>query len=352
MNFWRVFLIPFACLYGLVVRIRHFLFNHGFLVSESFPVPVIGVGNLSLGGTGKTPFIEYLIMLLKEEKNVATLSRGYGRKTKGFRLAGPESSYKEIGDEPMQYYHKFGSSITVAVDEDRRNGIRQLLKTDKKIDVILLDDSFQHRYVKPGLSILLTDSHKLYVDNFLLPTGTLRDTVAAAKRADIVIVTKTHRVLSPFVRRSIVEKLKVKPYQQLYFSFIVYGKFVPFPGVEKYVDKKKPGLIVLFSGIANPAPLIEHTRTLCNELVTLKFSDHHVYTKKDLSKIRSAFDDAFQRRKIILTTEKDAMRLINSPYFSALENLPLFYIPIRAKLHEEGRHNFRNQILEYVKKDR
>ena len=352
MNYWRILLIPFACLYGLVIRFRHFLFNIGILKSTSFPIPVIGVGNLSMGGTGKTPFVEYLVRLLIEENSIATLSRGYGRKTKGFLLANSESTYETIGDEPMQYFYKFGNKITVAVDENRRNGISKLLKSDKKPDVVLLDDSFQHRYVKPGLSILLTDSHKLYTDNYLLPAGTLRDTISAAKRADIIIVTKTNKTLSPFTRKDIVEKLHVKAHQQLFFSYISYGKFFPFPGVKKFNDTQKPGLAILFSGIANPAPLIEHVRMICGEIITIQFPDHHVYNEKDLMKVKSEFDAAFQRRKIILTTEKDAMRLINSPYFRLLENLPLYYIPIRVKIHKQDRLTFRNQIIDYVKKDR
>ena len=352
MNYWRILLIPFSCLYGLAVRLRHLLFDIGVLKSESFPVPVIGVGNLSLGGTGKTPFVEYLVRLLSEENSIATLSRGYGRKTKGFLMAGPDCSYKEIGDEPMQYFHKFGNIITVAVDENRRNGIKQLLQMESKPDVVLLDDSFQHRYVKPGLSILLTDYHKLYTDNYLIPAGTLRDTVSAAKNADIIIVTKTDKVLSPFIRKEIIAKLRVKPEQQLFFSYITYGKFIPFPGVRKHDDENKLSSIILFSGIANAEPLIEHVRTLCNTLTIMQFSDHHAYKERDLLKIKMEFDDIFVKRKIILTTEKDAMRLINSPYFRLLENLPLYYIPIRVKIHKEGRLKFRNQIIEYVKKDR
>ena len=352
MGYWRILLIPFACLYGLVIRFRHLLFNVGILKSETFPVPVIGVGNLSLGGTGKTPFVEYLIRLLMEENNVAILSRGYGRKTQGLQVANADSSFEDIGDEPMQYFHKFGNKITVLVDKNRRNGITRLLKSDHKPDVVLLDDSFQHRYVKPGLSILLTDCHKLYTDDYLLPAGTLRDTISAAKGADIIVVTKTDRVLSPFVRREIVNKLKVKQHQQLIFSYITYGKFVPFPGVEKYDDKKKPSSITLFSGIANATPLVEHARTLCNELNIIRFYDHHVYSKKDLMKIKKEFDDVFVKRKIIVTTEKDAMRLINSPYFRLLEKLPLYYIPIRIKIHKEDSLKFRNQIIEYVKQNR
>lgn len=352
MNYWRILLIPFSCLYGLVIRLRHLLFDIGVLKSESFPVPVIGVGNLSLGGTGKTPFVEYLVRLLSEENSVATLSRGYGRKTKGFLLAETDCSYKDIGDEPMQYFHKFGSIITVAVDENRRNGIKQLLQMENKPDVVLLDDSFQHRYVKPGLSILLTDYQKLYTDNYLIPAGTLRDTVSAAKNANIIIVTKTDKVLSPFIRKEIIAKLRVKPEQQLFFSYITYGKFVPFPGVRKHDDEKKLSSIVLFSGIANAEPLIEHVRTICNTLTVMKFSDHHAYHERDLIKIKKEFDDIFVKRKIILTTEKDAMRLINSPYFRLLENLPLYYIPIRVKIHKKGRLKFRNQIIEYVKKNR
>jgi len=352
MNFWKLFLIPFACLYGIGIRIRHFLFNIGILKSVSFPLPVIGVGNLSLGGTGKTPFVEYLIELLSEDNKVATLSRGYGRKTRGFLLANAEFTFEDIGDEPLQYYQKYANTITVAVDENRRNGIRQLLEAEKKPDVILLDDSFQHRYVKPGLSILLTDKHKLYTDDYLLPAGTLRDTVSAAKRADIIVVTKTNKVLSPFIRKEIVEKLNGKKHQQLYFSYISYGRFVPFPGVEKYDDKQKPGLIILFSGIANAAPLVEHIRLMSREMVTLSFPDHHVYKEKDLLKIKSKYDAAFIGKKLILTTEKDAMRLINSPYFSLLKDLPLYYIPIRLKLQAKDRLKFKNQIIEYVKENK
>lgn len=351
MNFWKLFLIPFGCLYGIAVRIRHFLFNIGVLKSVSFPLPVIGVGNLSFGGTGKTPFVEYLIDLLSPDYKVATLSRGYGRKTKGFLLADSECTFEDIGDEPMQYFQKFSSSIMVAVGENRRNGIKQLLEAEKKPDIILLDDSFQHRYVKPGLSILLTDKHKLYTDDYLLPAGTLRDTVAAAKRADIIIVTKTNKVLSPFTRKEIVEKLNVKNQQELYFSYISYGRFMPFPGVEKYDEKQKAGQIILFSGIANAAPLIEHIRQMSRELVVLDFPDHHEYKEKDFSKIKRKYDAAFFGKKIILTTEKDAMRLINSPYFSLLKGLPLYYIPIRLKLHAKDRLKFKNQIIEYVKKN-
>lgn len=352
MNFWKLFLIPFSCLYGIAVRIRHLLFNIGILKSVSFPLPIIGVGNLSLGGTGKTPFVEYLIVLLSEDYNIATLSRGYGRKTKGFLLANTDCTFEDIGDEPMQYYQKFANTITVAVDENRRNGIKLLLEAEKKPDIILLDDSFQHRYVKPGLSILLTDKHKLYTDDYLLPSGTLRDTVSAAKRADIIVVTKTNKVLSPFTRKDIIEKLNVKKHQQLYFSYISYGRFMPFPGVEKYADKRKPGLIVLFSGIANTAPLIERIRPMSRELVILNFPDHHVYKEKDLLKIKSKYDAGFIGRKIILTTEKDAMRLINSPYFSLLKGMPLYYIPIRLKLHAKDRLKFKNQIIEYVKENK
>ncbi len=352
MSIWRILLIPFACIYGLVIRVRHFLFDKGVLPSESFPVPVIGVGNLSMGGTGKTPFVEYLVRLLNEEKQIAILSRGYGRKTKGFQLAGPDSSFEDIGDEPMQYYHKFGNDLTIAVDENRRNGIRELLKLNDQLDVIILDDSFQHRYVKPGISILLTDSHKLYVDDYLLPAGSLRDTVAATRHADFIVVTKTNKVLSPIVRKTIAAKLKPRPHQKLLFSFITYGKFVPFPGVSDYNERKKPGIVILFTGIVNPAPLAEHVRLMCNELITVRFRDHHVYSQKDLLRIKKMYDDAFGRRKIIITTEKDAMRLINSPYFRVLKGLPLFYIPIRVKIHEKDRQTFRKQILAYVEKNR
>lgn len=352
MDFWKVLLIPFASLYGLVIRIRHLLFNINILKSESFSIPVIGVGNLSLGGTGKTPVVEYLVRLLSDENKMAVISRGYGRNTKGFLIANQYSGHKDIGDESLQYHNKFKKNIKVAVCEDRREGINNLMQDDENLDVILLDDSFQHRYVVPGLSILLTDFHNLYIEDYLLPAGTLRDVVSAAKRADIIIVTKTYKVLSPITRRRIKGILKPRDNQSLYFSYLSYGKLIPFSGFNDHKSPKNISTIVVFCGIANSYPLQEYLRDMCVDLLVLDFPDHHTYRKKDLHLVIRTFNDAFTRKKIIITTEKDAMRLIKSEYINLFDNIPLFYIPIEVKFHGLDKSNFSNQIKKYVRENK
>lgn len=352
MDSWKIILFPFAWMYGWIIRFRHFLFNIGLLRSESFKLPVISVGNISAGGTGKTPLIEYLIRLLVDDYKIATLSRGYGRKTKGYLTGNQFSLYTDVGDEPMQYIRKFKKKIVVAVSEKRRLGIRNLMKSDSEIDVVLLDDAFQHRYVKPGLSILLTDFHKLYKEDYLLPVGTLRDTNHATKRADIIIVTKSHRVLSPITRKRITDILKPEAHQSLYFSYLGYGEFVPLFDSDKKIYPDDLSSIVLFSGVANSYPLQEHLHNLCNELHVIDFFDHHVYKQKDIDLIISKYDEAFTSKKIIVTTEKDAMRLVNSPYISLLQKLPVFYKPVRVMFHKPDDEDFDNQILTYVRQNK
>lgn len=351
MDSWRIILFPFAWLYGWIIRFRHFLFNIGLLRSKSFAIPVISVGNISLGGTGKTPHTEYLARLLLDDYKVAILSRGYGRKSKGFLIGNQFSGYKEIGDEPMQYLRKFGKKIVVAVSERRREGIRKLMDKDEFLEVILLDDAFQHRYVKPGMSVVLTDFHKLYKEDYLLPVGTLRDTIGALKRADIIIVTKSHRVLSPITRKRITDILKPKEHQALYFSYLEYDDLLPLFDTGDNQIPDNLSTIILFSGVANSYPLQEHLHSMCNELHVIDFFDHHVYRKKDIDLIVKKYDEAFMRKKIIVTTEKDAMRLMNSPYISAFQNLPVFYKPVRVKLHNPDEQEFDNQILTYVRKN-
>jgi len=352
MDFWKVLLIPFACMYGFVVRIRHWMFNVNILKSKSFPIPIIGVGNLSLGGTGKTPMVEYLIRLLSDANKLAVLSRGYGRSTKGYVVADQYSGHKDIGDEPMQYHNKFKKNLKVAVSENRHKGIVNLMQDDFNLSVILLDDSFQHRYVKPGLSILLTDFHSLYMEDYLIPAGTLRDVVSQAKRADIIIVTKTYRVLSPITRQRIESILKPKANQSLYFSYLKYGKLTSFPGFNKVTISKNINTIVLFCGIANSYPLQEYLRDMCIELLVVDFPDHHAYRQKDLQLIKKTYTDEFTQNKIIITTEKDAMRLIKSEYIRELVDCPLFYVPIEVKLHGDDEQNFSNQIEKYVRENK
>ena len=352
MKTYRIIFFPIALIYGFFVKLRHLLFNIGLLKSETYKIPIIGVGNLVLGGSGKTPHVEHLVRMLSDEFKIAILSRGYGRKSRGYVKADQYSKYEDIGDEPMQYYRKFQSNVVVAVDGNRRRGISNLLEDRNLHDVILMDDSFQHRYVKPGISILLTDVQKLYKQDYLLPVGKLRDTASEAKRADIIIVTKTNNVLSPITRRNIEAILKPEPHQKLYFSCIKYGNFTPLIEVNKGMIPKTINTILLFTGIANPYPLQEYVRDKCSELVAMDFPDHHNYRKADILAIRDKFNNLFTRKKIIITTEKDAMRLINSPYLSGLNNLPVFYLPIEMRIHDQDRESFRNQIIEYVRENK
>ncbi len=326
------------------------MFDIGVFKSERFKTPVICVGNLSFGGTGKTPHIEYITRLLQHEYKVAILSRGYGRKTKGYIKAQQNTGYQTIGDEPRQYLNKF-KEIEVAVDENRARGITNLLKQDNKPDVILLDDAFQHRSVIAGLNILLTDYHQLYPQDHLFPAGRLRDVKSAAHRADIIVVTKTPKVSSPFINRQLTALLKPKPHQKLFFSYLSYERFVPVISKSQVFIPQSIGTILLFCGIANPYPLQEYLQNKCNELILIDFPDHHNFSEKDIQSVIKQYDSILGKKKIILTTEKDAMRLIDSAYLRWFEGKPFFYIPISVRFHSEKESNFDKEIINYVRKN-
>lgn len=308
MKIKQLLLLPLALLYGCITCARNKLFDWNILPGNKYPIPLISVGNLSAGGTGKTPHVAYLVKLLQNDHKVAILSRGYKRKTRGFRLGNKYSTYKDIGDEPLQY-KKNHPSITVAVDESRRSGISLLMKHFPDLDAILLDDAFQHRYVKPGLSILTTDFHNLYANDYILPSGTLREFHKGARRADIILVSKTPRVLSPITVRRITELLKPQKQQKLFFTYINYGELIPLYGERDEVLLGQHGNVLLFSGIANIYPLKEHLASVYKNVYSMKFPDHHAFTKKDILKVRRNFEDILSRKKLVITTEKDAMRL-------------------------------------------
>jgi len=347
MKFYQLILYPFSVVYGLVMMVRNRLFDYGFLKSVQFPIPIISVGNLSYGGTGKTPHMEYLIRLLKSRFAVATLSRGYGRKDKGFMLASRRSAYKYVGDEPLQFAKKF-DDIKVAVDEDRIEGVEELTKRFPNLDVILLDDAFQHRYIKPGLSVLLTDFHQLYTDDIVVPSGTLREFRCGARRADILIVTKTPKVFSPITRRRILEDLKPRPHQQVFFTYIRYGEPEAVNSEHRNLCPFKSSMILLFSGIANDYPLREYLERHCRTLDTIRYPDHHPYSVEDLHIIKSRFDDLHSRSKVIFTTEKDLMRLKTPELIPLVKRLPLFYMPIEVAFHGESQTEFNQIILDYL----
>jgi tetraacyldisaccharide 4'-kinase len=350
MDWLRLLLLPLSVVYRFVLSIRHLMYNVGIIKSYRFGTPTICVGNLSFGGTGKTPHVEYLARLLLPHMKVAILSRGYKRKTKGFVLASAESGFTQIGDEPMQYVNKFPQSF-IAVDANRRRGIARLENFEPKPGVVLLDDAFQHRKIRSGLNILLTDFHNLYPIDHLFPAGNLRDTVKAAKRADIIVVTKTPKVFSPFTRRRLHEIIKPRSHQSLHFSYLKYGILTPVLNTNKLQVPHSLGKILLFCGIANPYPLQEYLYAKCNHLEIMTFADHHDYTKRDIDSIIKRYDEVLGKNKIMVTTEKDAMRLLNSPYLSRFENLPLFYIPIEVRFHESQGQDFDNQVLAYVREN-
>ncbi len=346
----KVLLLPLSWVYHLAIAIRHGLFNLGLLKSKSFNLPVICVGNLSVGGTGKTPHIEYLIRLLRSNYRVATLSRGYGRSSTGFLIASAETKADVLGDEPRQFATKF-DDIIVSVDEKRVNGISKLLELQNAPEVILLDDAFQHRWVKPGLNIVLTDYHHLYSEDFLLPAGKLRDSKRSVKRAHMIVVTKTPAVFSPYIAEELSQKLRPLPHQSLFFSYINYGNLTPVQSNTEVFVPRTISSILLVSGIANVYPLKERLLTKCTELTELSYPDHHRYTENDFRTIVNTFHNIIGRNKLIVTTEKDAMRFRDSEYFRILEKLPLFYVPIEVAFHNYKGENFDEKILNYVGKN-
>lgn len=350
MRFLLFLLFPFALLFGIVAYLRNKCYDWGIFRSTSFDFPVISIGNLSMGGTGKTPHVENLIRLLKDEYKLAVLSRGYKRESRGFIVAGPQSTSADIGDEPLQVKKKF-ENITVTVDRDRVHGIKKIMEQIPETDVILLDDAFQHRAVKPGLSILLTDFHKLYPEDYPFPVGSLREFRKGARRADIIVVTKTPKVLSPITARRINSLIKPRQHQKLYFSTLRYGDLTPLPGLDLEVPDESISSVLLLAGIANMYPLQDHVKKICNHLFQLKYSDHHKYTKSDYQRIRRKYENIFTHNKIIVTTEKDAMRIAFPKIPKELEGLPIFYIPIQTKIHKEFRKDFNDQIRTYVRKN-
>lgn len=336
MKLLRKILFPFAVLYGLITTIRNFLFDKGILKSTSFDIPIIAVGNLSVGGTGKSPQIEYLIRLLSDHYKVATLSRGYKRKSEGFVLASENSNAEILGDEPFQFYQKF-PHVQVAVDANRRNGITQLLSQNEKPEVILLDDAYQHRKVKAGFYILLSSYGDLYSDDFMLPTGNLRESRSGANRANIVIVTKCPKDLSDKEQEQIRLKLKLTCSQQIYFSFIDYDDCIYSKEEKIAVNDIKNESKLLLAGIAKPTPFFDYLKNDIDECLT--FPDHHNFSDSDLESI----EIKAQNRKII-TTEKDYVRLKDSKLVSQL-----YYLPIRSTFIKH-QNNFDATILEYVKR--
>ena len=346
MKLIRLLLFPFSILYGLGVILRNLAYDFGLFKSQRFQLPVISVGNLSVGGSGKSPMAEYLIRLLKDQYKIATLSRGYGRKTTGFLYVDHDSPGSESGDEPLQFKHKF-QDITVSVCEDRVEGVNRL-KSDHEL--IILDDAFQHRAIKPGLSILLFEYSSLFKLQWLLPTGDLREPLWATNRADLIVVSKCPEKLDVERQNAIRARFRK---DKVFFSFLKYGDL-------KSVDERSPerrlqslnqnSKVILLTGIANASPLLAELSSYGPELIHHQYPDHHQFSEKNIAKLVNAYHKLEGVDKLIITTEKDAQRLYSEGIRKQLRGLELYYLPVEAEIYEPDRTRFNKLIEDYASK--
>ncbi|MEO6229188.1 MAG: tetraacyldisaccharide 4'-kinase [Ferruginibacter sp.] len=331
---FRYLLIPFSFVYGFIIWIRNWLYDKNILKSAGFNFPIICVGNLAVGGTGKTPMVEYLVELLQGEYQVATLSRGYKRKTKGFGIADESTTALEIGDEPMQFHQKF-PGITVAVGEERLTAVPMLLDEVPETQCIILDDAFQHRPVVAGLNIILTEFKNLYTRDFLMPAGDLRDNRKSALRADIIVVTKCKSDLSLSERDAIIKEINPAQTQLVFFTSIEYTRAYHLFTKDAF-DITPDMDLLLVCGIANPKPLQEYLDTSVHSFDMLKYPDHHIFSIDNLDEIKRQFEQIHSTNKIIVTTEKDGVRL--QKFGDQLKDFPVYVLPIRhAFLFDEGK---------------
>ena len=345
-------LLPFSWIYGSIVRFRNWLFDIGLKKSKSFSIPIISVGNITVGGSGKTPHVEYLIRLLHDKAKIAVLSRGYKRKSHGYVLANESTTMPEIGDEPFQMHKKF-SDIYVAVDAKRARGIENLQNDEasKDVDVVLLDDAFQHRYVKPGINILLVDYHRLIIYDKMLPAGRLREPLSGKNRADIVIITKCPKDLKPMEFRVLTKAMDLYPFQKLYFTSIDYDtpKGV-FEEKQIELDKLQDYHVLLLTGIASPKQMEHDLKPMTKDITNLSFGDHHSFKGKDIDRINDTFESMPEPR-IIITTEKDAVRLRETEGLYEKVKSNMYELPIKVSFMLDQQDNFNEKIISYVRKN-
>jgi len=346
MSFSRLFLIPFSLLYGLVTWVRNKLFDLGVLPSKQFDLPVVGIGNLNTGGSGKTPMVEFLVSRLKQDYCLAVLSRGYKRQSCGFRVADNKSTVREIGDEAMQIYSK-NPDVLVAVSKNRVSGVNKILQFFPKTNIVLLDDCFQHRYIKPGLNLLLTHYKRMFYNDFLLPAGSLREFKSGVKRAHAIVVTNTPQVFSPLDKKIVLEKIRKYYDGRVFFTTVDYDNFIPLGDPLKPFPKS-PKKIFLFTGIANTVSIENHLKNICKDVILKKFPDHYFFKKKDIVELKKDFLNAFGRPKVIVVTEKDAMRLQDRGLFEVLKSLPVYFLPMRARFHGDDEESFRKVLEEFL----
>ena len=350
-------LYPISQLYGMGIAIRNKMFEYGMLKQQEFDIPIVVVGNLAMGGTGKTPHVEYIVGSMLGRYNIGVLSRGYKRATSGFVLATPQSRPEDIGDESYQIYRKFGPDITLAVCEKRSEGIRKMREINPKLDMIILDDAFQHRYVKPSASVILTEYNRPIFKDKLLPYGRLREPSRALNRAEIVVVTKCPLGMKAMDYRIFEENLKLFPYQKLYFSRYNYGHLVPiFP--EEVADipaldsQNADTSILVVTGVANPKPFVRYLRRHKAKVQLRRFRDHHNFSSSDMEEITNLFDPLQGKRKFIVTTEKDAVRILNNPYFPHRLKQSIFYVPIKVEFIDRGEPDFTSGLEKTIRDSR
>lgn len=341
---FRILLLPFALVFGLVVVVRNWLYDKNILKSSAFGLPLICVGNLSVGGTGKSPMVEFLVLHLKGRFKVATLSRGYKRKTKGYALANEHTTAIEIGDEPLQFYKKF-PDVPVAIGEERLDAIPQLLHDHPKTQAIILDDAFQHRAIQAGLNILLTDCGNLFTRDFYLPTGDLRDSRASYRRADIIVVTKCRHDIPVAEKEQLIAEIDPHKHQRVFFTAIAYG--TPYHITHHnfiYIDEATEVLLV--TGIANPRPLKVFLEERIQTYYLMQYNDHYIFSIDDWRDIKKRFDAIAAQKKIILTTEKDAMRLLK--FSGEIDGMPFYVLPIEHKFLFGEEHEFLAAVTGFI----
>ena len=341
------FLFPLTMWYAVGVWFRNLLFNLGIKKQTIPPVTAIGIGNLCTGGTGKTPHAEYILRLLSDKYSTALLSRGYRRKSRGFQMDDGTHSAALLGDEPAMIAYKH-PRVKVSVCESRVEGVDRLMHQDEPPQVVVMDDVFQHRYVKPTVNILLTEYGNPYCHDHVMPFGDLREPRSAYRRANIVIVTKSPEKLNPVEKHNMISSLKLQPYQKLFFSYIHYCDPLPLTGGTPLPLTQVDAVLAL-TGIAHPEPMLQHLRKQC-QVTPLRYGDHHYFTLSDIKHIRKAFDQMKGTRKIILTTEKDAARLRALAGNDALAGLPIYYLPIEVRIHQNNDYNF-DQIISNIVKE-
>ena len=338
----RILLYPFSVLYAIITNLRNLLFDMGVFPSKTFEIPIICIGNLSVGGTGKTPLTAYIISVL-EGKNMAVLSRGYGRNTSGYQEVRTESTAENVGDESLWLKQKHPNCMVV-VDENRKRGIENIIKNHPEIEVILLDDGFQHRRIKAGLNLLITDYNLPYYKDFLLPMGTLRESKKGSERANIIVVSKAPKLLNPTEKKGIIQQLGVFITQQCYFSHIHYQDWRCLTTNNILTTNEKYS-ITLVTAIANATPLLEMLKNSGHTVTHIKYADHHHYTLNDMENILNNYRKDNSEKKLILTTEKDAVKL--RKFENEFGDANVYYAPIEVGFEEK--ENFEKQILNYVR---